>query len=50
MCFGSTAQFKITPIYESYYGFDTAYDTQTKAVTDIIFYQINGGNAINLTF
>ena len=43
VCFGSTAQFKITPFYESYYGFKTEYVAQAEAATDILFYQINGG-------
>jgi hypothetical protein len=47
VCFGSTAQFKITPFYESYYGFKTEYVSQAETTADILFYQINGGkNAV----
>ncbi|KAL5255722.1 hypothetical protein ACHWQZ_G011071 [Mnemiopsis leidyi] len=43
VCFGSTAQFKITPFYESYYGFKSEYVAQAEAAQDILFYQLNGG-------
>ncbi|XP_063695354.1 fibroblast growth factor receptor 2-like [Bolinopsis microptera] len=43
VCFGSTAQFKITPFYESYYGFKSEYVAQAETAADILFYQINGG-------